>query len=559
MLVKFLKNLSLKQIFFLVCAFLLLLLLFKNPYSQRNLISNLEPYPDTIHYLSPAINFIQGKGFYIEREGRLSNPRVPLFYSVSLMPLFLINQDVRVFYFTNILIAFITLLILYKVSGKLFKTPFILGLVLFIYVTNYFIYWFPTLAMAENLLIPFFLLSILMLLERVTKAKAVLTGLLVLSFYATKYATIPLSVSLFMLYLLKIFWGNDSGKGESRSQLLIYLVSSALLAFFAFFLFEYVTRGVNIIKVVSYFLPTTPAEVSTGNVIATNDVLILDPYFATRYFYKNLSIYWNSIMGQPIKFLWVFTPIVPQFVAFSGLLGMIIGLFTKHYRFISLCMFTLLFSQILFISTFYSVDGRYVYHAIPLLIIGFGIFLTILKNLLLKKIRYPTAIFYISLSLLFLFYLYTSFSRIKYQIALNLRHAETPWYFVSVEVANSYFDTRPKKIPNNNVLVSALPPYYVDYFSKNRYKLLPLSDAQEFYQDRNQVWGIDNDADLIELYSEYIDQGFEVYISNYGLGDEVNLRNDYDNIVRHFNLIKVYEGCFNACNIYRLEPENPKR
>lgn len=557
---KFLKNLSLKQIFFLLCAFLLLLLLFKNPYSTRNLISNLEPYPDTIHYLSPAINLIQGKGFYIEREGRRSNPRVPLLYSVSLMPLFLINQDVRVFYFTNILIAFITLSILYKVSDKLFKVPFILGLVLFIYVTNYFIYWFPTLAMAENLLLSFFLLSIFVLSGKVTRVNAVLTGLLVLSFYATKYATIPLSVSLFILYLLKIFFEKNEYKGKYRLQLVIYFVISAFLAYLAFFLFEYATRGVNIIKVLSYFLPTTTAEVSTGNVVKTNNALTLDPYFALKYFYKNLTIYWNSIMGQPIKFLWVFTPIVPQFIAFLGLLGMIIGLFTKHFRFISLSMLTFLFSQILFISTFYSVDGRYIYHAIPLLIIGFGIFLTILKNLLLKKkIRYPTAIFYISLSLLTLFYLYTSFSRIKYQIALNLRHAETPWYFVSVEVANSYFDTRPKKIPNNKVLVSALPPYYVDYFSKNRYKLLPLSDAQEFYQGRNQVWGIDNNADLIELYSKYIDEGFEVYVSNYGLGDEVNLRNDYDNIARHFKMIKVYEGCFNACNIYRLELENPKR
>ncbi len=555
MFMQILKKLSLSQIFLIGCAFLLLLLLFKDPFSQRNLISNLEPYPDTIHYLSPAINFIQGKGFYIEREGRLKNPNVPLMYSVSLMPLFLINQDVRVFYFTNILIAFLSLLILYKISKKLFKAPFILGLVLFLYVTNYFIYWFPTLAMAENLLIPIFLLSLLMLLEKVTRKRAILSGFLVLSFYATKYATIPLSASLFILYLLKIFWDKD--KDQRRIKLLIYFILSASFAFAVFFLFEYLTKGVNIMNVVLSFLPlkSTAADISIAKGAAPPE-----PWFAMKFFYKNFPIYWNSITGHPMRFLWDFTPIVPRFVALSGLLGMTIGLFIKPFRFISLCLLTFLFSQILFISTFYSSDGRYIYHAVPLLIISFGLFLTILKYFLSKKdIKYSSVAFYCFLIILSLFFLYVSFARIKYQIALNLRHAETPWYYVSVEVANSYFDTLPKQIPNNKVFISALPPYYVEYFSKNRYKLLPLSKAQEFLREKNLVWGIDDDTDLIKLYSEYIKAGFIVFVSNYGLGNEAHLHRDYDNIAKNFKLIKVKEGCFNACNIYKLELENPNK
>lgn len=555
MLVQLLKKPSIKQIFLLGCVFLLLLLLFKNPFSERNLISNLEPYPDTIHYLSPAINFIHGRGFYIEREGRYNNPSVPFLYSVSLMPLFLVSQDVRVFYFTNIVIAFISLLILYKISEKLFKVPFILLLVLLLYVTNYFIYWIPTLAMAENLLIPFFLFSLLMLLEKVTPAKAILTGFLVLSFYATKYATIPLSASLFILYLLKIF--RDKGKGAKKIKLFIYFVLSVSAAFLAFFFFEYITRGVNIINVVSYFLPFK--FIPTG-ILTAKEAVTQEPWFAMKYFSKNFPIYWNSIMGHPMRFLWNFTPIVPQFVGLLGLLGMITGLFIKQFRFISLCLLVFLFSQILFISTFYSADGRYIYNVIPLLIISFGLFLIILKYLLSKKdIKYSNIIFYCFIGLLSLFYLYTSAVRIKYQIALNLRHVETPWYYVSVGVANSYFDTLPKQIRNKNVLISALPPYYVDYFSKNRYHLLPLSSSQEFLREKNQVWGIDNDTDLIELYSKYIEDGYAVFISNYGLGEEAYLHNDYDNIAKNFNLIKVHEGCFNACNIYRLELGKPKR
>ena len=31
------------------------------------------------------------------------------------------------------------------------------------------------------------------------------------------------------------------------------------------------------------------------------------------------------------------------------------------------------------------------------------------------------------------------------------------------------------------------------------------------------------------------------------------LQNAYTKIEKSFNLVKVYDGCFNACNIYKLE------
>ena len=66
----FKKYISIKNFITMLLLFNLLtftLLLLKNPFSERNLISNLEPYPDTIHYINPALSFIKGNGFIVER------------------------------------------------------------------------------------------------------------------------------------------------------------------------------------------------------------------------------------------------------------------------------------------------------------------------------------------------------------------------------------------------------------------------------------------------------------------------------------------------------------
>lgn len=554
-LVEFFKQLNLTRILFFGSVVLILLLLFKSPFSERNLISNLEPYPDAIDYLSPALNIVQGKGFFLEREGRKKVPNVPFLYSATLIPMLLINNDVRAFYFANILISLLSLFLLIKICRKFFNNIYIIGSILFLYITNYFIYWLPNLAMAENLLIPFFLLSLLLLAEKPTPLKAILTGFLVLSFYATKYANIPLSASLFILYMLKI--SSTKEKSVKMIKLITLFVLSTSLAFLAFFLFEYITKGVNIISVVSYFLPS---NYISSEALAVKEDKFHRPWFAFYYFPDHFMIYFKALIGQPIKFLWNNIPIVPGIASVLGLLGITAGLFNKQFRFISLSLLVFLFSQILFISTFYSVDGRYIYYAIPLILLGFGVFLSIFKKILTRKFfNYANIIFYFCLTLILLFYLSITIARVKYQIALNLKHAETPWYYVSVKVANSYFDTLSKHSPNKNILISALPPYFVDYFSGNRYRLLPLSPRQEFFKEKKLVWGIENDTDLIKLYNKYINEDYAVYISNYGLGDVVFLQNDYAKIAKNFNLIKVYEGCFNACNIYRLELENPKR
>lgn len=547
---KYIKKVTIQHLILLSCGGLLLLLLYKSPFSDRNLISNLEPYPDTIHYITPAISFIKGEGFFMKREGRIKYPSVPFLYSAVLMPGFLMNSDARMFYFTNVLMAFLSLYLLFKIVDKLFQNPYITGFVLFLYVTNYFIYWYPTLAMADNLIIPLFLLAVLLLLEKNTPKRVLMTGLLAVGFYATKYAAVPLAAAMLLLCELKILLSDEKQKIRFSAILLV----SFLAAFVLFFGFEYLTKRTNIFESIStLFMPlfSEVTKISSGiPAVSSNS------WFSLDYFPKNFKDYLGAITGHRMRFLWDSTPLVPKYIAVFGLFGLFFGLFTRKFRFIAICLLVFLFSQIVFMSAFYSTDGRYIYHAIPVILIGFGLFLTIIKDFLfIQKAKNLKIVFYLFLAVFFTGYLTTCFSRLKYQVSLNIRHTETPWYYVSIEEANKYFDSSPENNNKKPILISALPPYYVDYFSGNRYLLLPLSYNQEFPKEKEIVWGPQDYSDLIKLYSKYLNKGYEVYVSNYGLGNEAYLHADFDKINSNFTLVKVHEGCFNACNVFKLTPK----
>lgn len=419
---------------------------------------------------------------------------------------------------------------------------------MFLYVTNYFVYWYPNLAMAENLLIPLYLGGIWILLEKVSARNIVIASFIIVGLYATKYAAIPLSASLFLLYLIKVLLSKVSSKKTASAT---FLLASALV-FTAFALFEYFSKGFNIFNSVlslynllfSGFISTTPSD--TGEIVSSN------PWFSTRYMPGNVKTYLDALTGTPMRFLWDYTPIVPKYVGIFSLAGLIYGLFKKKFGFISFSLLLLIFSQIIFMSTFYSVDARYIYHVIPTLLIGFGLFLRFAYDFLIaQNKKYAKILFGLILIGLSLVYLSGNALRIKSQVSINLRYAENPWYYISVVEQNKYFDSIPQK-DDKPILISALPPYYVDFFSGNRYRLLPLSKGQEYQKGMSNVWGDQDYTDLIVLYKNYLEKGEEVYVANYGLGNEAHLHRDFSKIKEQFNLELVHQACFDVCNIYKV-------
>lgn len=535
-----------------LCLVLLFaLLIFKDPFSLRTLIPNFEPYPDTFNYINPALNFVKGKAFNMSREGRLSkviNLKVPPLYSLGLVPVFLIKPDPRMSYYANVILALTSLLIFWAILRKIFVSRIIIYSLLILYVTNYYIYWVPSIIMAENLTLTLYLAALFFLLSKISKVNLIVTSSLAVGLYATKYSNIPITSAIIVLSFLKTFFGKFNFRQKIK-LVLVFLITLALF-YLALAVYEQVTKDRNIIAQIFEHLSSIYRSIpNTGGGAET---IPKSSWFGIQYVERNLPLYLKSLIGVPNRFLWDQTPIIPSYIGLLGCLGIIGNIFNKKYRFISIALLTFIFCSILFMSTFYTYDARYIYIAIPTLIIGFGLSLQAIQDKIFsrKKIIFSSLII-----LFFSVYLAMNLIRIKSQISLNLRYAETPWNYIAVLKMNEYFTA--DKIINGKkpVLISALPPYLIDYYSNGNYTLLPLSYEQEFrgQEVREIVWGPNDYSDLPKLYKKYLNEGYDVYVSRSGLGNESYTNRDFDNIVKVFNIQLALPGCFDQCNIYKVE------
>lgn len=525
------------------------LLLLKNPFSERNLIPNVEPFPDTIHYLSPPLSFVEGKGFVIEREGRTIKPAVPFLYSASLTPGFFLYRDARIFYFTNIILAFLALIFFYKFLNKLIPNTYINLLVIFLYVTNYFIFWYPNLPMAENLVLTLYTIGLYLLVSELTLKRAFLSALVGISFYATKYANLSLTLTFLFLFALKICLNFKKSEiillKENPKKLIIPLMFfvGAIVGFVIFFILDNLIRGNNIfLQLLDHLTPMVATQ------MGAKDVSISSSWFSLSYFNEHIRTYLYAVTGDPMRFLWDYTPLVPKYIALPALLIIMLGLLKKGNRFISFSLVLLILLPIIAIAPFYTTDARYIYHVIPTILTGFGLFLMFVYSFFSKEKK---KFFYLFLILLLVFYASANFYRLKYQAVLNLKYAETPWHYLSVKTFNEFFENH-KNDPVKPILITALNPYYIDFFSNQKYSLLPLSKEQEFFRRAESVWGQNDYSDLVGLYQKYLNEGKALYITNAALGNEGYLHNGFNLIKANFTVEEVNKGCHDTCNIYRV-------
>ena len=525
------------QLFLPMCVLAVLLL--RNPYSTRTLIPNLEPFPDAFYYTTPPRCFLQGQGWNMcrmhnsEIEG--ISPAVPPAYSLTFIPGYILNFDVRTFYFTNILLAFISLSLLYKVSKNFFQNQLITGIILFFYATNYFTYWYPTLAMAENLLSPLFLLSILILQQnKITKKTSLLASLVSVGFYATKFAFIPLAVLFPIIYSLKILTAVKENK-ERVTQVSIVVLPTILCLLS-------LTNLTGILNVFNQLLNGALDSNSSKSTVSGGG------FFSINYFPEHILKYSYALVGKSQRFLWDSTPLTEKYIALPALFGIIVALRKKVFQPTKIWLVTAIIAQLMFISTFYVVDIRYVYHFLPILLLGFGFFLQHLGNTLLRDKTY----FFIFLFCIFAIYLITNVMRLKSTVMVNLKYSETPWWYLSQLEMNTFFDSLEKK-DKKPVLITLSAPFLTDNYTNQNYTTLPLNDQQDFHGSFSKVWGGDNFTSLLLLYKEKISNEFDVYVTNYGVSAAGSFKQSYADIQDNFTLIQVQSGCYDLCNIYKLE------
>jgi hypothetical protein len=525
-------------------ALLFVLLLARNPFSERTLIPNLEPFPDSFHYISPALTFLRGEGLYISREGRHFLPNVPPLYSFALMSVYVFTSSVPSFYFVNVALGFISLFLFYLILEKIFPQKIGLHFLLcFLYVTNYILYWFPQLAMAENLIVPLCLATIYALLLKPSKKIAVSVAFLSASFYATKYASLSLSVITPVLFSWRIFRVKNSSQ---QKKIGIWFVLSLIVAGGIYLLYEQLFRGSNSVAgllslLFSVFAPKKIVQATTQG---TGE----GGFFSMQYAGRNIREYTHWLIGEPLMLLYKPLTLMPKYLALPAVAGLVVSLFSKR-RWVSVVLGGMLFSTIFLMMTFYAADGRYLIIAIPIMLLSLGLFMSWLAEHFLPY----GAIFYRGLLLFFLvLYVVTQAQRLKFDIMLNLKYAENPWYYISVKTFDSYLAAHRTEFSKEPVVISALAPYLIDFYAKEPMLVLPMSSGQEFQSRKQEIWGDHNYDDLASEYQKYFEEGRPVFLTKYGLGREDNLHADFNALFQKFTFKKVAEGCYTLCDVYQM-------
>ncbi len=545
--VYFFRNFFTHNLYFLLPLFLFLLLLARNPFSERNLIANFEPFPDTFHYVVPIHCLLEGQGWTICREGRSISQSVPGFYSIFLLPFILIENDPRVFYFLNISLSLFSFFLLVIIFRQLQISRWIQFIALGVYVTTFQVYWYPMLAMAENLLIPLVLSAVYLLIQKkLSRKQIVLAALITTGVYATKYAALGITATLALLFIWKIF----TQEKEKKKQLTIIgmFIAISAVTFLLADNFQIFRALIPIVQ--SWIIPGSGQE----NAVVADSGWWLSPEFFT----KNLSFYVRGILGESVPVLWKTDPLLPRFLliatVFLSVFLSVFSLNNKKSRLLTLSLFSLIFIPVIPLSFFYAPNFRYVLYIIPLFILLGGVSIQSLIN---SAIPSQIKLIIFTVFLLFIGITFAQrLSPIKYQISLNLKHAETPWWYIAIKENDTYL-AEISSGTQRPILITAIPPHLYDFYSFGEVQLLPLSYNHDFINNRTELWGEYDYSNLIELYKSFIEQGNEVYVTNYGLGNEIPRQNDFANIQQTFNLELVRTGCHNACNLWRvsIKPE----
>lgn len=536
---------SFGEVVLILCIFAVMLA--RNPYSLRTLIANLEPYPDSIHYLNPAMSFARGDGMYITREDRKLLPVVPPMYSLTMVPVYLLSSDVRSFYFVNVGLAFLSLFFFYLILQKVFKGHRLLIFsLLFLYVTNHLLSWFPSLAMAENLLLPIILASVYLLLEPPSRKSAILLPGLAVACYATKYASLPVAVCIPLLLALRIF-----RMKHRANKIMIGATFVAACAGWGglYLLYDYFVRDGNLIPglfgiLIGVFSPKSINEAVTTDVQKGS-------IFSVAHARENVRDYVGWLRGREMMILWKRIALLPQFLALPAMFGLFVSLFTKR-RLLSFVWLSFISFTIFIMMIFYVADGRYLLFALPAVIIGVGLFCVWVSE------RFPIhaqkILLVLPLALISL-YTVTQISRLKFDVMLNLRYTESPWYYTSIRTFDEYLASHRSEFAQQPVVISSLPPYIIDFYATQDFMILPLSANQEFQAHKFEAWGDHNYDNLPGEYAKYLAAGHPVFLTKYGLGNVSFLHDAYDAMFERFELEKVVDGCHSTCDMYRVVRE----
>lgn len=532
------QELLYKAILFFTLIFFLLLS-WKNPYNDTSLIGNFDPFPDTMHYVVPARNFVLNGRFALEHNNQITKIGVPPLYSWSLIPGYFINSDARTFYFTNLVLGFISIFLLYKISRKLSQSPFITGLILFLYTGTFVIFWQTQLAMSENILLPVMLGFILSVLpEKLTYKNLALSTVLAVLLYGSKYAALPCTLFALLFLAFKIISVSFLQKKTMFKQL-FFVAFIAILVFALVNGHQFLENFTNLINANFNHNATAQEAVS---------------WFGLANLENSFPKYFQALMGYPIYNLWETKAILPFGLAALVLIWSLYALGMKKYRSLAILVIGFTAAQLSFLSLTVMIEGRYAFIFLPIIYTGFATMCGWGKEFLethfdQNKTTILTFLLVILSASAFSFY---HFQEWKTQLLVNFQGSERPWWHIAMVKEDQIMNSRGSE-KDQTILITVMAPHFWDLYQQGNYKIAPFLSTQDFYN--TPIWkdvGLENIAkvNLPDFYANQLKQGKQIYLSTIGFNE--NNRKYIPAYEKLFNFEILDENCGNLCTLYHL-------
>ncbi|MBP7842588.1 O-antigen ligase family protein [Candidatus Woesebacteria bacterium] len=142
----------------------------------------------------------------------------------------------------------------------------------------------------------------------------------------------------------------------------------------------------------------------------------------------------------------------------------------------------------------------------------------------------------------------------------QFRNKESSDKLKTIELANIHFDeTSYMNRKNDFYLITSLNPYYIDLFSNNNYKLLPLSELQLYLDKPEKVYEALTNFDVpkTQQYAKLLEKN-SLFVTNYGVSLSQENHRAFSDLKSQFDLTYTMVGCNDQCNFYSLAPETEK-
>lgn len=536
---------------------LLSFLMFKNPFSGQNIISDFGPLPDVIYYLYPAQSLVEGKGLKIIYQDSVITPITPPLYTLIVAPIYVFFNDLRAFYFINIGLILISTIFFYQIILKISSKVLVKIIVFLTFISTPIIYWYPSTAMPENLLICLFIISIWLLLKPVSTVTTIATGVIAVAFFASKYVAWPLSVSLGLIFFLKIV--NFKRLNILKLKLLVILLLSASASFLIYSQIEFSTKGVDVLKVVWENLKTVLSAATAGKVARGEELTsqkLMTNYISTLSNSSMYSLgdyqdkffrYLAGLMGGQIPVAGKNFQLIPIVVGMASLAGLFFNLCCPKQRLLTIYLFLSVLGMVLFAPMFIDVDARYMFVPMIVLILSYGLLLQNFQSILTHYNR-SSYFYFLTLSSLILI-TFSLYVPLKNQLRANFISSEGSAYYQVAQMLNNYF--KEAKTDQRSYVITILPPHILAPYSNHRYSFWPLTKAQRFAQHPD-VWKIPESGNYLLSYQQYYSKGSNIYLLDYGIADNTLFYQSYLRLKGSFHLNKVAEGCYKRCSLFKL-------